>query len=195
MIKFNTNYPLLKKGFTLIEILVVMSIIMILSVTLYINFNQIQLEANDEIRKNGLKELQIALKLYKAQNGKYPAAGCPDDTDPNRSPHTFWAGPGPITATWGKSCSDYIVGLVPEFMPALPVDPSVENDDNLGYLYATNPDRDAYKVLIYGVEKKMITGFDDEFARCPRATVSTWCGAETLQPNTYAIYTVGAEDW
>lgn len=186
------NQSFFKKGFTLIEILVVMSIISVLAVTLYINFNQAQQGANDEIRKNGLKELQLALKLYKAQYGKYPDQGC-------GTPGVKWAGPGPMTASWGDSCDEYILGLVPEFIPALPTDPTREDEDNLGYIYlvaSVDSPNDSYKVLVHmSVESKFVTSYDDEFARCPSENTNPSCGI-TPQKNTYGIYSAGvAEKW
>jgi len=62
-----------RRGFTMVELLVVISIIGILTTILYANFSQGRLQARDKVRKAELKELQLAIELYKAQNDSYPA--------------------------------------------------------------------------------------------------------------------------
>lgn len=63
----------LKGGFTLVEILVVIAIISVLVAFLMVNFNEARQSARDEVRKSDLKEIQLALEVYKAQNKTYPA--------------------------------------------------------------------------------------------------------------------------
>lgn len=63
-----------RKGFTLIEVLVVISIIGILSAIIYANFGEARVEAKNKAFKSELKEVQLALEVYKSQNGKYPTA-------------------------------------------------------------------------------------------------------------------------
>ena len=62
-----------KFGFTLIEILVVVSIIALLAGLALTSFSQPQKQANDTIRKSDLKQYAILLKEYAANNsGFYP---------------------------------------------------------------------------------------------------------------------------
>ena len=56
------------RGFTLIELLVVIAIIAILAAVLLSSFDEARKSARDDARKAELKELQLALELYKAQN-------------------------------------------------------------------------------------------------------------------------------
>ncbi len=171
-----------KKGFTLIEVLIVVAIIGILTAILVANYNDARKNSRDKIRKSDLKSLQLAIELYKAQYGQYPAQGC-------GTPGASWAGPGSHPA-WGATCDTYIAGLVPDFVPALPRDPNQELENGLGYLYMTNNTRTSYKVLVHGsVESHTITSVNDEFARYPAS-----CGG-TIQANSYAVYSAGAECW
>ena len=55
------------KGFTVIELLVVIAIIGILMAILLATFNDARMSARDDARQAQLKELQLALELYKAQ--------------------------------------------------------------------------------------------------------------------------------
>lgn len=179
-----------KNGFTLIEVLVVITIIGILMSILVLNFEESRKRARDNVRKSDLKSVQLALEVYKAQNGKYPDPGC---SVPPYGSGGGWAGPGPISAGWGTSCTIYISGLAPDYIPALPTDPNQENDDNKGYLYTANADRSAYKLLVhFTVESDLVNSYADEFSRWPKD-----CGGGPLQNQNavYAVYSAGAECW
>ncbi len=168
------------RGFTLIELLVVIAIIAILAAVLLSSFDEARKSARDDARKAELKELQLALELYKAQNGRYPAAGC------NRG--ASWTSQAP---TYGN-CTEYIAGLAPEYVSELPIDPNAQAN-NQGYLYRTNSSGSSYKLLAYlTVESKTVGSFVDEFSRWPYAS----CGYTVAQTETtYAVYSAGAECW
>jgi len=151
-------------GFTLVELMVVITIISILSGVVFASFNLARQGARDDVRQTDLKQLQLALQLYRAQNGRYPAAGCSTAA-------------GTFTAT---TCAVYIVDLAPEFISRLPQDPSGNY-----YRYQTNSAGDSYKVMTENVERKRISSFNDEFARCPSA--GGGCGT-TVPTNTYAVF-------
>lgn len=177
-------------GFTLVELMVTISIIALLSAVLYANFNDARMLARDKARMASLKEAQLSLELYKAQNGRYPAAGCSADS---------FAGPGPVGDNGSSltSCANYIVGhtagvtFVPDFIPALPSDPKSENEDDKGFYYRTNTDGSEYKLMILdSVEGNLITSFGDEFARCP--VLGGGCSGSNVPANTYAVYSGGA---
>lgn len=62
----------MKRGFTIIEILVVVSIIALLSSVLLTSFQEARAKARDAERLREVKEIQNALELYRAQYGLYP---------------------------------------------------------------------------------------------------------------------------
>jgi general secretion pathway protein G len=68
-----TNLKKSPKGFTLIEVLVVVALIGILSAILVANYNDARKNSRDKIRKSDLKSIQLAVELYKSQNSTYPA--------------------------------------------------------------------------------------------------------------------------
>jgi prepilin-type N-terminal cleavage/methylation domain-containing protein len=176
-------------GFTLIEILVVISIISILSAVIYASFGDARENSRDKVRKTSLKELALHLELYKSKYGQYPAQGC--------GVTSGWTGPGPQDSS-NTDCDEYIVGLVPEFMAELPTDPNQENELNKGFMYQVRSSagglRDRYKAMVQGsVESDLVNDFNNEFARCPSA-LSGPC-ASGVPDTTYAIYSPGAEDW
>lgn len=172
-------------GFTLIEILVVITIISLLSAVIYGSFGDARESSRDKIRKTSLKELGLALELYKAQVGIYPQAGCGA---------TLWVGPGPQTGT-DTSCTRYIEKIEPAYIDELPSDPNQEAEPGRGFMYRVSPEGDRYKLMIQGsVETELVDDFDDEFARCPSAIVGSPCASGA--PNrTYAVYSAGAEAW
>ena len=63
------------KGFTLVELMVVISIISVLSVFGVINFRTWTMQSRDARRRADLEEIGSALELYKADLGEYPEAG------------------------------------------------------------------------------------------------------------------------
>src|SRR5690348_7093470 len=63
-----------QKGFTLVELLIVIAIIGILSTLLMTNFIGVRQRARDAQRKADVRQIQSALELYRADNGSYPAA-------------------------------------------------------------------------------------------------------------------------
>ena len=64
----------IKFGFTLVELLVVISIIGILSTVLLANFNAARERSRDTQRKADLRNLQTALRLYYSDYGSFPTS-------------------------------------------------------------------------------------------------------------------------
>lgn len=63
-----------KKAFTLVELLVVMSIIGVLASLAVGSFRTAQLRGRDTQRKSDLKQISNALELFYADHGRYPDA-------------------------------------------------------------------------------------------------------------------------
>jgi len=72
-----------RRGFTIIELIVVIAIISVLASIVASSVNTIRSKANDAKRIAGVKQLMTALELYYSQNGHYPISGSCDATIPN----------------------------------------------------------------------------------------------------------------
>jgi type II secretory pathway pseudopilin PulG len=202
----------------MIEILAVITIIGILATIVFSNFDDARKSARDSIRTAELQQLQVALELYKAQYGFYPAEGCngivegdtPSTSDWNGSGVLIveWTGPGETISSWGDeadNCDEYIAGMVPEFIAELPIDPKDEFEIDKGFYYRTDAGGSAYKLLILDtVEVDMVTSYSHPFARCPGINPDTsanplMCqiedGTPPRQERVYGIYSTGAKYW
>lgn len=65
----------IKKGFTLIEILVVIAIIGILAALILVSFRYVKAKARDTRRVADIKQIQTALEMYFNSNSQYPSTG------------------------------------------------------------------------------------------------------------------------
>ena len=63
-----------RKGFSLVELLVVISIIAVLIGFLMANFVGVRQRGRDAQRKSDLRQMQSALEMYRSDNGSYPTS-------------------------------------------------------------------------------------------------------------------------
>ncbi|MBW7960442.1 hypothetical protein B6D29_04275 [Microgenomates bacterium UTCPR1] len=63
----------MKKSFTLIEILVVATIIGLLAAAAVVSYSQIMKQARDGVRKTDLEQIRAALEMYRSANDYYPS--------------------------------------------------------------------------------------------------------------------------
>ena len=71
------NFPHSRRGFTLIEILIVVVIIALLASTVLIGLGSVSKKGRDARRISDLKSVQSGLELYFTKNGCYPtSSGC-----------------------------------------------------------------------------------------------------------------------
>lgn len=112
-----------QRGFTLVELLIVISIIGILAGFLFVNFANVRERGRDSRRKHDLSEVKTALRLYYNDYQSYPSStnnlivGCGPDGD------------SLSTCAWGDS---FAIGST-VFME-LPIDPV--NAGQYSYQYA-----------------------------------------------------------
>lgn len=102
-------------GFTLVELMVVISIIGILETTGVVVFSSANINNRDAARQRDLNSLKQALELYFQTNNSYP-------------------GSGKYTSASGGS---WIPSLIPTYFDTLPVDPL--SNGTYFYTYQTSP--------------------------------------------------------
>lgn len=179
------------------EILITVAILALLSVALTMSVLTYIKKANDKEREMGLQQLQLALRLYKDLNGRYPPPGCPDP-----DPAWEWTSPGPgnLASTWYQPCdTGYITGLVPDYLPELPRDPVSEDVADKGFLYMTDPNGRDYKIIVHmSTEATTPANMGEPFSRCP-ADWETLCTSPRpdycIPSNSFSVYTPGAACW
>ncbi len=110
--------PGLIKGFTLVELLIVIAVLGILSVGAIVVLNPQQQirKANDARRKSDLNYITHLLNLYYNDNGKYPAP------NPGTCDYDNGSGSGNCFV-YSNAGSGWISALVPNYSSSLPVDP------------------------------------------------------------------------
>lgn len=137
------------KGFTLVELLVVISIIGLLSSLAVVSLNDARLKARDALRKGDMAQLRTAFNLYFDDNGEYPACGTWDDNSPN-----FGAGANANGANcYSNLAVDLTSGARP-YMSNIPKDPrNTQNNpaESVLYLYRYVSDGSQY-AIIYSLE-------------------------------------------
>jgi prepilin-type N-terminal cleavage/methylation domain-containing protein len=132
----SATYRTLARGFTLIEVLIVVVILGILAAIVVPQASNARSEARDATREQDMRAVEKALEMYANDNGDYPLAAA-------------WRSDAPAYGGFGYTGpTGYIPDLAPEFMPMLPRDPNNSYPSgSSGYLYrSTGPN---YKFLAY----------------------------------------------
>jgi type II secretory pathway pseudopilin PulG len=143
-------------GFSVVELLTIIAIVSLLAGVAMFNAVAAAQRSRDVDRQADLRVMQSALELYKQRNGRYPA-GC-------RGPNVYSGQIGTNYSCSGGS-SQYIIGLAPEFIPVLPSDKSLVDTDS-GYMYTTNNEGTAYKLLIKKTVESEVVDYDSPFKSC-----------------------------
>lgn len=149
------------KGFTLVELIIVILIIALLSVIGMSTYTTVQVDARNSKRKSDLKEIQSALEIYRGEHGLYPVTFV--------GSNLRWF--GMCTTSWGTSvicgkddgissngANGYIPGLAPEYMSRLPRDPklNIVNSGSSNNTCNTNPNANTYLYRSDGVNFKIL---------------------------------------
>lgn len=69
-----------RRGFTIVELLVVVVIIGVLAAITVVAYGGVQAEARDSTRKSDLNQLRTAISQYYAKEGDYAQSGCGNGT-------------------------------------------------------------------------------------------------------------------
>lgn len=164
-----------QKGFTLVELLIVISIIAILSAIGLTIYSGAQKSARITKRLEDLKAISIALELYYGVNKSYPT------TSGNfRSECSNWGSYAP---------SDVIPGLTPTYMAAFPADPSMNKSASSScYLYRS--DGVDYKVIDYLISEFTSADYQSQrnFIDPAKDGGSDGCKVDGTNISAWAVY-------
>ena len=129
-----------QKGFTLIELMISVAIISILAAITIASLSGSNQKARTAKRVSDLNRIALALQMYSENNGgKYPIGA----NGTYSSECQVWG---------GLSAKDVIPGLVPNYLPSFPSDPSMDKTANTScYLYISSPTGDFYALLDHDV--------------------------------------------
>ncbi len=78
-----------KRGFTIVELLIVIVVIAILAAITIVAYNGIQARARDASRKSDIEVIAKALEMYYIDNGKFP--GSPSQTGGSTTINSGWS--------------------------------------------------------------------------------------------------------
>ncbi|MCA9363286.1 type II secretion system protein [Candidatus Kaiserbacteria bacterium] len=190
------------QGFTLVEILVAVSLMAILASVLFVNFGDARTHARNRTLQTEIKETQLALELYKAQNGRYPEAGNPD--------FNCSAASGGVNQSTSQDCVNgsivfpFIDSLAPEYIAELPTHDSSSNNGCDIIYKVEDPGGQWYKLTAancFGGADSASEGVrpDDKMARCPSSCSS--CDGNNMSAyvnnanfyESFAVYSAGGE--
>jgi prepilin-type N-terminal cleavage/methylation domain-containing protein len=131
-----------RTGFSLLEMLLVVVILAMLAGILIPVLEREMIVAADSRRASDLKTIQSAVESYYRVNQSYPdTAG-------------VWQGDAPNFGGFGYGVAGYIPNMVPDYMQALPTDPSSAYPDSAdgGYMYRSD-----------GLDYKFVVNLSPEF--------------------------------
>lgn len=176
-----------RKGFTLIEILMVVAIIGLLASVVLASLGTAKDKGNIAKRLESSKQLENALEVYYINhNNTYPTTG------------------GLLTSActlYPNVTADWIPGLVASgAISSLPTDPDTDGASNCCYLYRS--DGKDYKLFIgYSCGTKISSAVYGSYPRLldpqrdttPNDGLQNWNGVTVL--TDWAIYTPGGSKW
>ncbi|HSW89956.1 MAG TPA: type II secretion system protein [Patescibacteria group bacterium] len=123
----------LHRGFTLIELIIVMAIMAILTAMIAGNFQTSRIKALDARRKSDLKQIQTALETYLNDNAIYP---------PESSGKIVACGSGASPCAWGEDAMENSKGTI--YMAKVPGD---VKQPTMQYLYVVSSDQRSYQLF------------------------------------------------
>jgi len=118
-----------QRGFTIVELLIVIVVIAVLAIVSVVAFNGIQERARLSAHKSNLSSIAKAIEMYYADNNAYPGA----------------AASGCVTWVASPSTGALYTGLVPSYISKPPSAPS--SSDGSYYAYCWSANSVDYKLL------------------------------------------------
>jgi len=185
-----------KVAFTLVELLVVMTIINLLSSVVLVSANSARFKARMVQRVTNLREIQKALELYNLKNDSYPTTG--------GAWYSEFTGGG-FTA---QPKNQWVPQIVPQYLRGLPTDPFMDPVAAKScYAYRSDSSGKDYKLMLYLILDNGGALDQNEYLNYPQLldprrdkdqSSTHQCTVETSGTSdvlAWAIYTQGACAW
>lgn len=125
-----------KKGFTLVELTVVVAILLILAALGLSNYIYSLKKAHDSTRKSDLATISKAIQAFANDFGQYP------DSNSGKIVGCDYNGGGLIGCNWGQPFSAFVNGKVVTYMGKMPID----SDSSRSYYYDSDLDAGTYNL-------------------------------------------------
>jgi prepilin-type N-terminal cleavage/methylation domain-containing protein len=176
-----------RRAFTLVELLVVISIIGLLSTIAVVSLGSARMNARNTQRKANLVQISKALDLYYADNSSYPSTGGLNQ----------WRGACSAFGPYPDSGAGAWIPNFQNYMAQLPHDPMTNKAVNLTagcqasgglscYIYTS--DGIDYKIIAHCLGEGPLAGIGADLMADPGAA-----GGRLQQ--SYAVYSPGARAW
>lgn len=110
------------RGFTLVELLIVIVVVAILVTISIVAYDGIQERARDAQRRQDVGTIIKALEMYYVDHGEYPLSNCGSSCPTPKKVNSWWA------TTSDGSWQVLADALVPEYISELPEDPQASTD-------------------------------------------------------------------
>lgn len=149
-----------RHAFTLVELLVVISIIGLLSTVAVVGMNSARVASRDVKRKADLRQISQAIEMFANANGYLPRNGAGWCTYISNAANN-----------WG---ADFQADISP-YLAKTPLDPTVHNQ--IGDYFYQNADNRTRYVLCANLEKP--TGQSYDYSACTNGTIYNYC----IMPN------------
>ena len=121
-----------QRGFTIVELLIVIIVIAILAAIVIVAFNGIQSRARDAKRLTDISTVYRELQLYYADNGAYPITTTASGSGLSH-------GLSDSNCAVGSKSAQWVPGLVPTYAPSLPQSFGPRSESTSGcYEYASD---------------------------------------------------------
>ena len=166
------------RGFTIVELLIVIVVIGILAAITIVAFNGIQTKARDTSRINDLKVIQKAVEAYNAINGSYPIGS---------SGSGAWSGYCP---SFGNATT-YIIGVDQVISSPLPLEKKFSPSTNQCYVYRSNGTD--YIALAYRTMETICGG--DPSNSCNSDQIRAMDRASTVAEPSIGVWSPGGAGW
>ena len=118
------------KGFTLVELIVVISILIILGTIAFISMQNYSKNSRDSVRISDISRMKTSLELYQIESSRYP--------DPNNAGAVTYSG----TTAWSQWDFGQIAFQSVDKLDKLPVDPLTEET----YVYSVTSTKKEYQL-------------------------------------------------